>query len=128
MKTRARLNVPLFLLLAASGTPAWAKWEKVGETNTQVIYIDRATVQKTSPMRKVTLMHDLKKRGPNGEMSKRTVEEHDCVRNRVRGVSGSTHAGPMLGGRILWSWRLTSEWHQIPPSSVAATAHKIVCG
>src|SRR5712691_11427058 len=121
MRTRTGLNVPLLLLLAASATPAWAEWEKLGETNTQVIYIDRAIVQKTSSMRTVTLMHDLKQRGPGGEMSKRTIEEHDCVGNRVRRVSGSTHAGPMLGGRTLWSGRLTSEWHQIPPGSVAAS-------
>lgn len=122
------LLLPLLLLLAVLATPAWADWEKIGETNTQVIYIDRSTVLPASAMRKVTLMHDLKQRDPGGEMSKRTIEEHDCVRNRVRGVLGSTHTGPMLGGRTLWSGRLTSEWHQIPSGSVAATTHKIVCG
>lgn len=128
MNTRTSLKVSLLFLLAAAATSARAEWEKVGETDTQVIYIDRATVRKTSQLRRITLMHDLKQRGPNGEMSKQTLEEHDCAGNRVRGVSGSTHAGPMLGGRTLWSGRLTSEWHQIPPASVAAVAHRIVCG
>ena len=127
MNTRALLNVSLLLLLTAAATSAQAEWEKVGETDTQVIYIERASVPKTGQLRRVTLMHDLKRRGPSGELSKRTVEEHDCAGNRVRGVSGSTHAGRMLGGRTLWSGRLTSEWHQIPPGSVAAAAHKIVC-
>ena len=100
----------------------------VGETDTQVIYFEPVGVAKTGQVRRVTLMHDLKQRGPSGEMSKRTVEEHDCTGNKVRGVSGSTHAGQMLGGRTLWSGRLTSEWHQIPPGTVAATVHKIICG
>ncbi len=128
MKFDVRLGTPLLLLLTVSATPAWAEWEKIGETNTQIIYLDRATVLTASAMRRVTLMHDLKQRGPGGEMSKRTIEEHDCAKNRVRGVSGSTHAGPMLGGRTLWSGRLTSEWLQIPSDSVAAATHKIVCG
>lgn len=128
MTTRTRLNVSLFLLLAAVATSAQAEWQKVGETDTQVIYIEAAGVAKTGQRRRVTLMHDLKQRGPSGEMSKRTIEEHDCAGNKVRGVSGSTHAGPMLGGRTLWSGRLTSEWHEIPPGTVAATAHKFICG
>ena len=128
MRTRTRLNVPLFLLLAAAAASVQADWQKVGETDTLVIYIETTGVPKTGQLRRVTLMHDLKQRGPSGEMSKRTVEEHDCVGGKVRGMSGSTHAGPMLGGRTLWSGRLTSEWHQIPPSTVAATAHKFICG
>jgi len=128
MRTRTRLNVSIFLLLATAATSAQAEWQKVGETDTQVIYIEAAGGAKTGQLRRVTLMHDLKQRGPSGEMLKRTVEEHDCAANKVRGVSGSTHAGQMLGGRTLWSGRLTSEWHQIPPSTVAATVHKLICG
>lgn len=127
MRTRTRLDVSLFLLLAAAATSAQAEWQKMGETDTQVIYIEAAGVAKTGQLRRVTLMHDLKQRGRSGEMSKRTVEEHDCTGNKVRGVSGSTHAGPMLGGRTLWSGRLTSEWHQIPSGMVAATVHKFIC-
>lgn len=128
MSTRRGLNVFLFLALALAAMSARAEWEKVGETETQVIYVERAGVKKTGQLRRVALMHDLKQRGPNGEMSKRTLEEHDCAGNRVRGMSGSTHAGPMLEGRTIWSGGLTSEWHQIPLGSVAATVHRIVCG
>src|SRR5882724_11813049 len=106
MRTHTRLNVSLFLLLAAAATSAQAEWQKVGESDTQVIYIEAPSAAKTAQLRRVTLMHDLKQRGLSGEMSKRTVEEHDCAGNKVRGVSGSTHAGPMLGGRTLWSGRL----------------------
>ena len=124
---RAGMRVIFMLLLTVAAAPVWAGWEKVGETNTRVVYIDPATVRKSGPMRRVTLMHDLKQRAPSGEMSKRTIEEHDCAGNRVRGLSGSTHSGPILDGQTLWSGRLTSEWHHIPPDSVAATAHGIVC-
>ena len=128
IRTHVCRSASLLVLLAAATASAQAEWQKVGETDTQVIYFEAASVLRTGQLRRVTLMHDLKQRGPSGELSKRTVEEHDCVGNRVRGVSGSTHAGPILGGRTLWSGGLTSEWHQIPIGSGAATMHKFICG
>jgi len=124
----AIIRVILALMLVISVAPAWAEWVKVGETDTQVVYIDPATIRKVGQMRRVRLMHDLKQKTVGGVMSKGTLEEHDCAGNRVRGVSGSTHSGPRLRGKTLWSGSLTSEWHHIPPDSVAAAAHKIVCG
>lgn len=106
---------------------SWAAWDKVGETESQVIYIDTAGFPNGSQMRKVWLMHDLKERAPGGDMSRKTLEEHDCTGNRVRGISGSTHSGPKLSGKTIWSGPFSSEWHAIPPGSVAERAHKIIC-
>lgn len=121
------MRLVLSALLLAVAAPGWAEWERVEETDTQVVYIDPATIRKIGQMRRVWLMHDLKKRAPDGDMSRRTFEEHDCVGKRVRGLSGSTHTGPKLGGQTLWSGPLSSDWHYIPRGSVAATVHRIIC-
>lgn len=110
-----------------SAAPARAEWVKVEEFVDVVIYIDPATISKIGHHRRVWEIQDLKQKGPNGEMSRRALWEHDCVERRNKGLAGSTHSGPMATGQVLFSTTAPGEWKYIAPDTASAHIHRIVC-
>lgn len=120
-----RVIVMLLLLLAAA--QARADWQKVGETDAFVAYIDPATIRKSGQMRKVWAMQDLKKRHANGELSRRLFREYDCTNEKFRLLAVSTHSGPMATKKILVSVDTPGEWRYMPPGTSAAMAYSLVC-
>jgi hypothetical protein len=100
---------------------------KVDEIDDTTHYIDPATILKVGQMRRVWTIQDSKKRGLTGEMSVLGFNEHDCAGDRVRNLSLSLHSEPMAGGETLVSLDTPSKWAHIPPGTVAAAIHEIVC-
>jgi hypothetical protein len=128
MCTSILRNSFLFIFLIVSLTPAQAEWEKITENNNLINYIDKSTIKKDGNTRKVWRLTDLKNREITGEMSIRMMVEHDCKEDLFRYLSVSNHSEPMAGGRIINQGRKDEkEWNAVPPETLSATIHKILC-
>ena len=121
------MRVILTMLLMLAAAPAWSEWEKVGETDALVAYIDPATIRKTGHLRRVWAMQDLKKKQRNGEMSRRLLREYDCEKERFKLLSVSTHSGPMATKQTLVSTDEAGEWRYIAPGTSAAMGYRLIC-
>ncbi len=117
----------LLILLALVAAPAWAEWVAMGETADIVAYIDPATIKKDGNLRRIWQLHELKQRDKDGTMSKRALVEYDCKEERQKVLSLSSHSEPWVGGKVLGSGSITSEWQYIAPNTTAAAILKIVC-
>lgn len=118
----------LTLLLAAMSTGAMAEWVKVSESiDDTVFYIDPATVRKDGTFRKVWTVHDRKQKDESGAMSRRSFMEFDCIGERHRILTFSTHSEPMVGGKMLISGDEPLNWRNTAPGTPAATVLKLVC-
>ena len=120
-------RIILAALMVSVSFPAIAEWIHAMETEDAVWYIDPVTIQKNGHMRKVWQLQDLRRRGPFGEMSRKTLDEYDCKGARYRFLILSAHSEPMAGGKILLSDRNPDGWDNVDPNSVAATKLKFVC-
>ena len=121
------MRVILTLLLLVSAVQARADWEKVGETDAFVAYIDPSTIRNTGQMRRVWALQDLKKRHRNGELSRRLFREYDCSNEKFRLLAVSTHSGAMATKQTLVSLDTPGEWRYMPPGTSAAMAYNRVC-
>jgi hypothetical protein len=117
-KSFNRKSFLLPLLLLATGS-AWAGWERVGESDTGIFYVDRATIRKDGNLRRMWSVEDLKQRNESGAMSRRLRYEYDCKGERSRILALSTHTEPMADGKTLYitTGDLNESWDEIPPGS-----------
>jgi hypothetical protein len=121
------MRVILALLLMLSVAPAWADWAKVSEEDGIAFYIDPATVRKAGNLRRVSGLQDLTQNGFAGVLSKRTLEEYDCVEEKTRIVLFFEYSGLMGNGEILRWFRPPVEWVSISPGMHSAKILAIVC-
>ena len=121
------MRVILTLLLLLSVTPAWADWAKVSEEDGIAFFIDPSTVRKFGNLRRVGGLQDLTQNGFDGALSRRTLEEYDCVEMKTRIVSFSDHSGQMGSGEILRWFKQPVAWAYISPGTRAAAILAIVC-
>ena len=121
-----RLIVALLLMTLAA--PAWAEWVKMGETDEAVFYLDPATIKRTAHRRRVWALEDYKHRSKSGGLSRRSLQEYDCARERFRNLSLSEHTERMASGAVLAAGTPVIEWDYITPRTVGAAKMKVVCG
>ena len=121
------MRVVLTLLLMLSVAPAWADWAKVSEEDGIAFYIDPSTVRKIGNLRRVGGLQDLTQNGFAGALSRRTLEEYDCVEMKTRIVSFSDHSGRMGNGEILRWFKPPVAWATTPPGTRAAAILANVC-
>lgn len=108
--------------------PATAKWTKVNDVNRLAQYIDYDTIRTDGNLRKVWVIHDLKKRDEDGEMSTRFRVELDCKEERTRTLSISSHSQNMAEGALLRQFTPENpKWTDVVPKSMGDTVFKIVC-
>lgn len=119
-----KLFLVCLMMLAGS---AWAEWVKYEETDTVAYYFDPTTIRKDRNMRRVWKIHDLKKQGGIGELSRRMRDEYDCKQERYRTLGASGHSEPMAGGKVLIITGEDKDWSEIPPDTINDTLLKIVC-
>jgi hypothetical protein len=117
----------ILLIATLCAGPAWAEWVQYSETNTDVFYLDPATIQTDGQFRKVWIVDDIKVRDSEGALSYRLQREYDCKNERYRLLSVSTHAGPMASGETLVSGSASGSWMPISPNTPSESALKIVC-
>jgi hypothetical protein len=107
--------------------PAWAEWAKIGETKDGTFYLDSATIRKDGNLRRVSVGHDGKQRGTDGEMSRLGLYVFDCKDGRFRVLSASWHSESMGGGKTLSSESDPSEWNSIAPGTANKAMFNFVC-
>jgi hypothetical protein len=117
----------ILLIVGLCTGPAWAEWVQYSETNTDVFYLDPATIRKDGQFRKVWIVGDMKARDPDGALSHRVQREYDCENERYRLLAVSTYAGPMASGETLVSGSAAGSWMPILPNTPSESALKIVC-
>jgi hypothetical protein len=123
----ARIAAGLMSLSTFAAAPVWADWMKVEESDKGVRYLDPATIQKNGSFRRLWELQDLRARHPDGESSRRLLWEFDCEGNRFRGLSISTHRGPMATGETILSNSTAADWSDVPPGSAIEATLRFAC-
>ncbi len=123
---RASLALSLVAALLA-GTLARAEWVLFAETSRSVVYLDQATLRKEGNLRSVSVLTDLKSQGPSGQRSMRTLYEYDCEKKQSRGLSISSHSGPMATGEIIARYDAPDVWSDVLPGTASESILRFVC-
>jgi hypothetical protein len=123
------MRLVLTLLLAFAANPAWAEWLKASENDAVVFYVDPMSLRTVGAFRRVWELQDLRSRDLDGELSRRSFIEYDCVGQRYRVLSSSAHSGPMATGEVIAniSDPDPDAWDHAPLKSVAETLLALVC-
>lgn len=117
----------LFALLLVTSS-AWALWINMGETDTDIFYVDPVSISKDGNLRKVWVITELKERHSDGHISTRVRYEFDCKGEVYKYLALSTHSEPMAAGKIIAPNRVSSSgWNEIPPGTFVANILNIVC-
>lgn len=124
---RIVLVLGLALALALVAAPAWAGWLRVGETDKATHYLDSVTIRKHGNLRSVWEVQDLKQRDKQGVMSRRSLFEYDCNKERSRLLSFVGHSEPMAKGKVLFSDKEPDKWRDSEPETATATILKFLC-
>ena len=91
-------------------------------------YIDPTTIRKNGNMRLSWELQNLAVRHKDGELSRRSRQEYDCIKERFRFISFSTHSGPDASGVVLMnSINDTFPWNDVPPRTIVSAMLKYVC-
>ena len=107
------MRIILMALALLAATPARAEWTEVGRTAISVFYLDYKTVRKDGNLRSAWELHDLTRRGPEGELSVRLLHEYDCHKKRSRLLTYSDYSGSMATGEILKTESDSERWYDI---------------
>ena len=118
--------------LLGMGLPAWsASWFPLGVYGDAASYFDTGSVQTSGQIRKVWTMLDYRKPQYNRAnmkfMSTRAMMEIDCARHMARPRSSSYHTQGMLGGQVISSEGIFSDWQPIAPSTPLGAIFSQVC-
>lgn len=117
----------ILCLLALVVTPASAGWVRLGATDYAIHYYDPVTIRKTGNYRSVQELQDLKKRDEQGVMSRRSVFEYDCKKERSRLLSFTSHSGIGAMGKVLSSDDKPEKWSHSERGTVTEAILKVVC-
>lgn len=101
MKVVHGIRLAAGLLFAIAATAASAGWEKYGETEAAVFYLDPASIRKDGSARVVWELQDFKKPDGAGALSQRFLWEILCSTNQYRRVATSSHSEPQLRGNVI---------------------------
>lgn len=118
----------LCVVCAAGLLPALAgAWTRIGETADVTLYVDRQSIEKEDNIRRVWELQDLKVADADGVMSRRYLNEYDCTYKMHRLSRVTSHAGPKLTGKKLFTVNETGYWRKIPPNGVFVLTYVAVC-
>ena len=114
----------LAMLWVASAHSGWVKYIGRG---THDSYIDLKTIHKAGDLRRGWKLDDFKQRGPQGELSRRTLWELDCKGRRYRALAGYAYAGQMAQGKTVAQSDTPEGWTTITSGTLAEQAYRVVC-
>lgn len=117
----------LIAVLMFAAISARAEWTMLGETDKAVYYLDPATIRGDGSLRRIWELQELKARGMDGELSRRVLYEYDCERERERGLSASSHSGPLTTGELLASISETGKWNHVAVGTIGDILLRRVC-
>jgi hypothetical protein len=99
----------------------------MGETPEVTLYVDRQSIEKEDNIRRVWELQDLKVADADGVMSRRYLNEYDCQYKMHRLSKVTSHAGPKLSGKKLFTVNETGYWRKIPPNGIFVLTYVAVC-
>lgn len=116
------------LLMLVAGL-ARAEWRKVTENDAVVFYVDPPSMRQVGSFRRVWELQDLRMPDVNGELSRRSLVEYDCIGERYRVDSSSAYTGRMATGTVIVHVIESGPeaWDHVLPESVGETMLKLVC-
>ena len=125
-----RAIASLSLLLLCTG--AIAEWTPVGAGDyIASAYADRATVQRSGAMAKMSGMYDFKRQDFTpaglGLYSTVVLREYDCEKRRVRLLSSIDFAGQMGTGRAVDKSARAGRWEDIVAGALDEAFWNIAC-
>lgn len=102
-------------------------WTRIGETSDVTLYVNRQSIEKDDNIRRVWEMQDLKVADADGVRSRRYLNEYDCTYKMHRLGQVTSHAGPKLTGKKLFTVNEMGYWRKIPPDGVFVLTYVAVC-
>jgi hypothetical protein len=126
--TQAMKSLLLSLIIFIAGS-SWAEeWRHGPTTNEAAFFIDPTSIRKDGNVRKVWQIQNFAHNFDDGAASSRARMGYDCVNERARMFSLSTHTQPMAYGNFVSNEQFEKEdWHDIAPGTVLETILKLVC-
>jgi hypothetical protein len=114
-------NVLLILSLAAASSSAMADWVKLGNSQTDTLYVDPSTIRATDDRARMWALNDfgatqrLDEREPF--QSEKAEYEYDCKWKQSRLLYFTSHSGHMAEGELVDFNIVPGEWTRIPAGS-----------
>ena len=123
-------KVILMILLAGFSGSAAAKWEVVGKSDSNTIYVDYFSIRKTGNTAKMWFVFDFK--APQTYLgvtllSTKEQDEFDCKEEKYRRIYLTGHAENMVSGTVVYTEPDPGKWIPIAPDSVYVNLLKIAC-
>jgi hypothetical protein len=131
-KSGGNMRFAMGVALAVISSNALADWTLVGSTEGGAdIYVDRATISKSTHIAKLWLLEDRKEAQTfSGKtfLSAKLQYEYDCKDNQRRVLQSSLYSGQKAGGSLVQSGSKPGPWRPIAAGRVSETMWKIACG
>jgi len=126
-----RLLIGLILLVTT--TAVGAEWTRSGSSDSDIIYVDKATIRRIGNLVKMWDLTDYKtaQKTVDGKsfLSDKGLSEFDCKEGRKRILAFSLLSGQMGNGKVIYdNSNVRDEWEPILPGSVNEISWKIACG
>ena len=119
------------LMLLATAGAAMAEWTDVGESDTYIQYVDRATIRRNGNLVKMWDLKDYKTVqtfSGHSFLSDKGQSEYDCKEEKMRGVAFTWFDGKMGSGKVVFNnGNVKDEWSPIAPGSIGELLWKIAC-
>ena len=128
-----RLLFIALTLLILSSSPAYAEWVKVSDSDEagKTVYVDLATIRRTSNLVKMWQFYDYKTVqtvGGNRFLTAKEQWEFDCVEERSRVVARKEFSGNMGSGTMVSTNSQVGKWIPVMPGSTGQTVWEVACG
>lgn len=120
-----RLVPILLMMFCCSASAEWLLFSKAD--NGDKHYIDVSTMQTNKHLVSISSLINFSQKDDDGLSSKRTHEEFDCSKERVRTLSLSGHSEPFASGEVLHNKNTPGEWTHIPPETSLSERFLIAC-
>jgi hypothetical protein len=123
----------LMAILTVVSNNVIAEWEPAmyNKGNTQLIYVDASTIQKSTNGMTMWSMVDLKTPDyyeRKSYMSMKNHREYDCRGRRLRVLFTSAHSKNLGNGDLIASDNNLYNWIAVPVGSTGEALWKIACG
>ena len=122
------LCAALTLLLLAVAAPARAEWTALGDSDSEVFYIDRATIRKNGYMRRVWALTDVMTKNPKSRFwSEAVYFEFNCNDNGYVVLQTTSYSERMGKGEVIYTSSIRGIKKFVVPSSIAEGIFRAVC-
>ena len=106
---------------------AYAELIEIGRSDKFITYIDSTTFYKNGNLRRIWQLRNYSSKDADGIVSSSARIEYNCLEDRYRILTLSTHDMPNAKGRIITLDNQASQWLEIPPRTATHASFKLFC-